>query len=677
MLLAVLFVSVGLQLAALVLAIRVLRNVPRPIGQALILTTLALMALQRGVPLVLALRGETVALGFPAEIFALVISGLSVAAVVALGRVLEDRRQAEIALQESEQRLRLALDAGDFGVIEVLPHDQVWADPRALELLDLDGLPVTRTALLERIHPDDRAIVERGTEGADPHGRFEIEYRVLGNREVRWLRTIGRVQPDGRRIGITRDVTHLKRSELAVSESEQRYRLLADNADDIISLHDLQGRLLYASPSAQRMTGFRLEHLLGVSADTLVHPDDRQRVRREARRSLRRRQATIIEWRRLRPDGSFLWSETSTKVLLDANGRPERLLCVTRDITARRQSEEALRRSEQLYRSIVETAHEGIWLLDPEERTRFANSRMAEILGCTPEEMTDALAHGFLDEADRQSVAGNVERRRQGIAEQLELTFVRKDGTRVPTLVSTSPVFDEAGRFAGSLAMIVDISRRKEHEQELQAALSAQATLLKEIHHRVKNNLAVVVNLLMLQGARTEDPEAKGILRECQDRVHTMSLIHESLYRSGGEATLALAPFLSRLCDYLYQSHALDRDRVRVEVETDDLYVDLDLATPLGLLLNELLSNALKHAFPGRRHGRVRVELRRGGNQAAWLLVQDDGVGLREDIDVLAATSLGLKLVRTLARQLDGELQVGRDGGTEFRLTFPLPAADA
>ncbi|HYX90454.1 MAG TPA: histidine kinase dimerization/phosphoacceptor domain -containing protein [Myxococcaceae bacterium] len=212
-----------------------------------------------------------------------------------------------------------------------------------------------------------------------------------------------------------------------------------------------------------------------------------------------------------------------------------------------------------------------------------------------------------------------------------------------------------------------DITETKRAEELVRASLREKETLLMEIHHRVKNNLQVTSSLLKLQADRIADESAQRALREGQGRIRSMALVHELLYRSKDLANVNLGEYARDLTRQLLRSHGVDPSRVRVETRLVAVPLPIDVAVPCGLILNELVSNALKHAFPDGRHGSIVIELRRG-EEFDELVVRDDGVGLPAGFDALTGSTLGINLVQTLAQQIDGRLSAHSNGGTEVRL---------
>jgi PAS domain S-box-containing protein len=254
--------------------------------------------------------------------------------------------------------------------------------------------------------------------------------------------------------------------------------------------------------------------------------------------------------------------------------------------------------------------------------------------------------------------------------QHLETVRMRKDGQRLDISLSISPIRDGSGRLIGASAIARDITERQQMEAHLKASLGEKEVLLREMHHRVKNNLQIVSSLLDLQAEAIQDPRIRACFQESQDRIHAMALIHEQLYQSGNVAQIEFAAYLRDLSARLVQSYRIGQGRLALEVNADEVYFPIAIAIPCGLLLHELLSNCLKHAFPAGRSGSIAVTLRRHPQDIYVLTVHDNGMGLPPGLDVRTTTSLGLQLVYLLAAQLGGRLTFASSDGTTVTLTL-------
>jgi two-component sensor histidine kinase len=222
------------------------------------------------------------------------------------------------------------------------------------------------------------------------------------------------------------------------------------------------------------------------------------------------------------------------------------------------------------------------------------------------------------------------------------------------------------------LGVDVDITERKQAENVIRSTLVERETLLKEVHHRVKNNLQVISSLLHMQSLHAADKDTAELFRESQHRVRSMALVHERLYRSQDFVRVDLSEYINGLANYLFRSYQMDTDCIRLKVNTYEVRLPIDAAVPCGLIVNELISNCLKHAFRGRGEGNIHVELVPLTEGEALLCVSDDGVGLPPDVNPETASTFGMQLIVALVDQLHGRLEVSRQAGTTVRIVFPL-----
>jgi len=237
-------------------------------------------------------------------------------------------------------------------------------------------------------------------------------------------------------------------------------------------------------------------------------------------------------------------------------------------------------------------------------------------------------------------------------------------------------LIDWEGRPA-TLNFLTDVTERKKAEAQreaahevIQASLREKEVMLREIHHRVKNNMQVISSLFNLQAGHTLSPESREILKKAQTRIRSMSLVHEKLYKSRDLSKINMAEYIESLAVHLFHVYLVDHGQVRLETEFEEVALDINSAIPCGLILNELISNALKHAFPEGRKGLIRIELKRGADDTIVLRVANDGVGFPKEMDFRQAESFGLQIVNLLVHQLEAAIDLDRANGTAFTVTF-------
>jgi len=328
---------------------------------------------------------------------------------------------------------------------------------------------------------------------------------------------------------------------------------------------------------------------------------------------------------------------------------------------------------------ILDLADDAIISVDEAHRIILFNQGAEKIFGYDSAEVLgrplDLLLPSRLSAVHRRHIDefanSLVAARRMG--ERQEILARRKDDTEFPAEASISKVRVEEGTMF--TVILRDVTERVQSEERIRASLREKEALLKEIHHRVKNNLQVVSSLLGLQSRVVSDLEMRKMFQESQDRIHSMALLHESLYQSHNLSQVNFPEYIRQLAAHLFHSYGVGADRIHLRTDLDSLLLNLDAAVPCGLIINELVSNSLKYAFPDGRTGEIRIELRGHSDGKTQLLVADDGVGLKADIDWVNTRSLGLRLVRTLAQQLGAEIEVKSNVGMEVRLAFAAAAA--
>jgi len=339
-------------------------------------------------------------------------------------------------------------------------------------------------------------------------------------------------------------------------------------------------------------------------------------------------------------------------------------------------SGQTLRESEQMLRSLFEFAPDAIAVLDRAGRIMRVNAQAERMFGYPREELVGQpvemlMPERYRDRHTKHRAGYMAEPRTRPMGVGLELNGRRKDGTEFALDIMLSPM--QATDAGIVIAVVRDITDRKRAEQQIKESLKREALLRREIHHRVKNNLQVISSLLFLQSTHVTDPNTREILRESQGRARAIALIHEKLYHSADLTKIAFCDYVRQLMGDLFHAYGVSPEAVSLKIYAQGIFLGIDAAIPCGLILNELVSNALKHGLPAGRKGAICIDLQPSGPGLFMLSVRDDGVGLPEDFDLQTTRTLGLKLVSDLARQLDGAVELERNNGTAVKITFAEP----
>jgi PAS domain S-box-containing protein len=353
-------------------------------------------------------------------------------------------------------------------------------------------------------------------------------------------------------------------------------------------------------------------------------------------------------------------------------------LALLRDITERKRAQEALRESEEDLQAIFDSVGDGLALIDATGKVVKVNKRIIEIGGYNEDEIVGKRL-AFLKMFPPQSLAKMLYNFTRLISGQdcppFDVEVYTKAGEKLDVELRGS-LLRKTGRVVGIVGVMRDITERKRAEERIKASLREKEVLLKEIHHRVKNNLQAISSLLYLQSRNVKDQETFEMFQDSENRVRSMALVHERLYQSQDLAGVDFAEYLGNLANHLFHSYGVNTNLIQLRIYAGDVFLGVDTAIPCGLILNELVSNSLKHAFPDGRGGEIRIELLADDEGQFTLMISDNGVGFPEDLDFRDTASLGLQLVNTLVEQLEGTIELDRSGGAAFKITFAEPKSE-
>ena len=459
----------------------------------------------------------------------------------------------------------------------------------------------------------------------------------------------------------------LLESEEAVRYSEEKYRRIIETARDAIITVDSDGMVVSWNRGAEEMFGYSSEEVAGKPLETFI-PAEHIEKHRFNEGNLEGISKFIDDVEATRRDGSRFPVELTVVGWHYMDG--DYVTAVIRDVSERKKAEARLRESEEKYRALFNLSPEYIILLDVDDgRILDINSTLAGKLMIPRERLIGRSVYDleFISEDARREFQSKLETiKREGSVEPYEMELEDPAGNRYTVRIYNKRI--HAGDRDSVIVVLSDITDLKRTQEMLERSLAEKELLLKEIHHRVKNNLMIISSLLSMQSRQIKDEDTLEIFRESENRARSMALIHERLYRSEDLKNVDISEYIRTLGVEIFNSYNLDPSMIRLSFDMQEFRADIETAIPIGLIFTELMTNAIKHAFPDGR-GDIKVSLKRSDGTVT-LEVSDNGVGLPGDLDWESTPSLGLQIVRGLSDQIDARVDVISDEGTTFRISF-------
>jgi len=449
--------------------------------------------------------------------------------------------------------------------------------------------------------------------------------------------------------------------------TDERYKLLIENSIDIVTILDSNGNLLYYSPSTEEILGYTSSALLGNSIFDYVHSEDLPAVKKVFYDSLMNPGKKVsIELRFLKSDGNFAYLE-STGVNLINNPSIKGIIVNSRDITKRKLADF----ENQHLRSAVEQSYESVIITNTNGEIQYVNKKFEEVTGYSKSEVIGKtpriLKSGLTSEAEYKELWKTIN---SGLVWEGEFKNKRKDGSYYWESARITPVKDEDGKIISYIAIKDDISDQKKREDELVKALDEKEIMLREIHHRVKNNLQIISSLLKLQSDSTFDPELKAYLRVSRNRIKSMALIHQQLFNSPDLRNIDMDEYLYSVSGQVYSTFNESPEKISYKASAKGITFNVETAIPFGLIVTELISNSLKYAFVKRPKGSIKIDLFKTPVNTYKLFYKDDGVGIPYDIINGSTDSSGIFLIKALANQLNGSVRINNGLGTTYEIEF-------
>ncbi|MBP7738622.1 MAG: PAS domain S-box protein [Spirochaetes bacterium] len=638
----------------------------------------------------------------PVEINAAVVRDGDSVRIFSLCRDITERRKREKELAETWAILRSAFDqtpipmllvgAKDFKIIISNPAcrdclridaetsyigQSLLALKRTWQDLDADGKPM---------EPKDTPLVLalRGVVTRNREGRIRFD-----DGTERWLliNSAPVLSPDGAIIAgflAFDDITEQRNTLESLRRSETMFRLLAEKMNDIVWTTDLDLRTTYISPSIEKILGFTPEERMAQNPGEQLIPASlahaagllKKELEREKESGVDPDRNIFLEMEYYHKNGFTVWLESNLSWQRDAGGTIVGIHGVSRDISVRKKAETELQQKAELIEGIVSNMPGVVYQFYATDKGEMGLDYVAgsvmEVFGLdgNPTDFFERFTACVAD-SDREGFLESINRAVASVAPwNFTGSFEKPGGERIDFQGLSLPI-RHGDRIVFSGVML-DVTERKKSEEALASALEAKESLLRELQHRVKNSLSIIASLVGFESDRIDNLAMKEILEHIRNRIISVSQVYDMLYETQEIKELRLDQYLRQLAEYLMKTFNAGRARpVELRMDHEDIRISTKRAIPAGLILNELLTNAMKHAFPGEQQGAIAMTLVRRGDNVI-LTVADDGAGLPAGFNLNESKGLGLVLVRTLATQLGATVEYAGGEGARFCISFPV-----
>jgi PAS domain S-box-containing protein len=623
------------------------------------------------------------------------------------------RKQNEFELRQSINNYKSLVDYSPDGVVIHIDGKMIFANPSALKIIgaktfaEIENIPAF-DIILPEYHQTTLERIKK-TKNGEELEFTEIKIKSLDNRIVTIetkpiaikfngidaiqvvfhdVSTQKQLLKEQLRAQLAEETTAKLQQEIneriktaeKLKEAQKYTRMLIDSSLDMICASDRNGYIIEFNIAAQQTFGYTSEEIIGKHVSALyANPGERIKITDEELYTKGVYAGEVINKKK---NGELFVAYLSASVLKDDEGKIIGAMGVSRDISELKkaeneliESEERLKKQSAKLNAVIESSSHVIWTIDREHNITSFNKNFAKHM----QKRYGVDAHIGLSMVQGNTISTpeynkfwieKYDNVFKGKSEYFETKLIDKDGDLVWREIYLNPIFDENGNVTEISGIGHDITEKKLAEEKIKQSLQEKEVLLKEVHHRVKNNLQVISSILNLQSSYVKDSGTLGILKESQNRIKSMAFIHESLYQTKDFTSINFSEYVVNLANNLLHSYSNIEQEIKLKLDIQNVFLNLDLAIPCGLIINEIVSNALKYAFVEKHEQpEISIQMKTDGENLT-LVISDNGVGLPQKIDFRNTESLGLQLVVTLTDQLNGTIELDSTNGTKYKIIF-------
>ncbi len=595
-----------------------------------------------------------------------------------------ERKKLEKKFEDSLHLFEATFEQAAVGMAHItLNGEIILVNEKYCDILGYSKQELLNSNFLNLIHPDEQIKVldklQKLKSGEQKQFRHESRM-ICKDGMISWVyltsSLITKANKTSHLFIVLEDINYRKGTELQLKQLIKNHKSLTSNSPDAIIRYDTNLNYLYINPVAEKILKADYDELVNKNF-TELHTAEENETWLNWFKEIKNSGKKFHFDSKIKLDGKEEHFETILVPEYDENNHVNSILSISRNITERVNSREEIQNQKNLLDLILDAVPVGVWISDEDGTLISVNKMGKKIWGGEKLISINELDEfkgwwpdsGKRIKKDEWALYKTIKTHEIYLDELIDIECF--DGTKKRILNSVVPILDNNGKFLGAIVVNQDITKIKNVEDQLKHSLDEKEMLIKETHHRIKNNLQIVNSILNLQSSYLEDPKSLEIFRESQNKIRSISLIHEKLYNTGSVSNIDAESYLDELIKFIFSTFSTKKERISLELDIDQVNINSSIAIYIGLIASELITNILKYAFPEFKKGKIEIRFKKLNDKEIKFTVKDDGIGLPADLKPEEANSFGFELVASLTSQLSGTLEIKGKNGTEINIVFP------